>query len=134
MKNLLLLLALLFPLASQANRESGGRLGASAVYVYFSSFGTGIDSATASLAMELVQNEEMNGHVLAKTIDRRGREGEFLLCVQLANPTYRFQFIKDLAPSIRRDNQALPRQRTAVFVGLTCGNLEAATRQDINKY
>jgi hypothetical protein len=127
------LMNLMFCSVSFANRESGGRHGASAVYVDFRSFGTGIDNQTANTFNVLYNAAKMRGEIVDETVVRVGREGETRHCIQLSNATQRYYFIQSLAGSILNDMQLTGSQRTAVFVGMDCHSFESATEQDITK-
>lgn len=117
-----------------ANRESGGRNQASAVYVDFKSFGAGIDSVTLNIFESLVANATAQGQVVDLTAEPMGREGETLRCVDLQDAQQRYYFIQSLAPSILADTQQVGSQRSAVYVGTDCHSFESATEQDLNQY
>lgn len=134
MKNALVAVILLIGSISFANRESGGRLGASAVYVDFRSFGTGIDQFSKQTFDNLVAAAKYKGVVLDETYQQNGREGEILACVKLTDAYERYSFIRSLAPHIIADRDMQGVQRTSVFVGFDCHSFESATDQDLTKY
>jgi hypothetical protein len=132
-KVLLTLVVLSTSVAGASIRESGGRGGATAVYVDFRSFGTGIDRTSLRVTEQMINTAIMNGEVIEKTIEQKGREGEMLICVRLTTDNARWRFIKALAPQILADRQVNPR-RTAVLVWTSCGHVDVATEQDLQKY
>jgi len=132
LKFLAALVLLSASIAGASIRESGGRGGATAVYVDFRSFGTGIDRASLQVTEQLINTAIMNGEVVEKTIEQKGREGEMLICVRLTTDNARWRFIKALAPQILADRQVNPK-RTAVHVWTSCGQLNIATEQDLSK-
>ena len=134
MKTLFIMATLALGSLSFANRESGGRLQATAVYVEFKSFGSGIDSRALAEYRKLTGTARMNGQVLDETSERRGLEGEVLNCVQLASGEDRVFFIQNLAPVILRDRRMTGYARTSVYVGMDCYNFQGATEQDLNSY
>ena len=131
------LLGLMFPQFSQAdNRESGGRGGPVAVYISFSSFGSGIDAATLIVVQNLVKDAAANGLVLDQTFEQRGREGETMICAKIANPFATYQFIKSVAQSIKSDTAVSPNgnSRTLIYSSPECHDLRHATKQDLSGY
>jgi hypothetical protein len=135
MKKLILVVMAISSIAS-ANRESGGRQGASAVWVAFSSFGTGPDSATEALLNQEIDLAKQNNRVVDYKYKQRGREGESVYCVDLRTSGDRVMLIKAIAPKIIADTKHndLKIQRTRVYVGFDCKNIKAATEQDIKAY
>ncbi|MDO9181907.1 MAG: hypothetical protein Q7U04_05845 [Bacteriovorax sp.] len=132
---LLIVLSIFFSAASFAgNRESGGRVGASAVYIDFKSFGTGIDSATKETFEILLRAAKARGEVVDETVELKGREGETINCVQLSNASQRYNFIQPIAYSILMDTQNSGIKRTSVYVGMDCHSFDSATEQDLSKY
>jgi hypothetical protein len=134
MKTIIFVAAVFINSVSWANRESGGRLGAPAVYVQFTSFGTGVDSQAQELYKNLVAEAKAQSLVVDETFVRLGREGESLNCVQLLSGFDRYNFIKKLAPVILSDTHSSPVERTLVFVGPDCHDVSEATRQDLRGY
>ncbi|OFZ51342.1 MAG: hypothetical protein A2381_06245 [Bdellovibrionales bacterium RIFOXYB1_FULL_37_110] len=143
LKNLFytLILALLFLQVSflanaqiMGGESSGGRTDAQAVYVSFTSFGNGIDHSSLKLTEQLINDATINGNIITQTFEQRGHEGEVIYCVQLINAYKRYEFIKRLAPSILNDKNQLNQQRTFVYVGTNCDNIQNATEQDIAAY
>ena len=134
MKTVLLSVVIFLSSISFAIRESGGRNGASAVYVQFASYGTGVDLETQKHYESLVKVAKSQGIVLDETLIGRGREGETLNCVLLASAFDRYNFIKELAPSILEDNMSNQFERTYVYVGADCNDVRKATRQDLRGY
>ena len=135
MKSLILAIALLSSINVVArNRESGGRRGPSAVYVYFFSYGTGIDAKSIEKYDKLVAKAKAQGLVIDEKEERRGREGETLTCVQFNSPFAPHSFVKALAPSILADTKASGIKRTSVYVGADCDDVNAASEQDLAKY
>lgn len=130
----IIMASMLISSVSFANRESGGRLGASAVYVDFRSYGTGIDPVTNANYEKLVLEAKNQGLVIDETKEMRGREGETLSCVQLSSAFDRYNFIRRLAPSILFDTQTHGLQRTSVYVGVDCNSFDQATEQDLSQY
>ena len=115
-------------------REGGGRRGATAVFVVFSSFGTGIDSVTAGKTQKSIAKFDREGTVVRKSKSHWGREGETTYCVEFNSPFLPHQFIKGIAPSILKDRATTGMERTDVFSGISCDNIEAASRQNISAY
>lgn len=136
MKKLFLLLVLAISATTYAfNREGGGRPGASAVYIEFRSFGSGVDEYTKSHVMQLIGEAGMRNEVVDQTSESKGREGESIECVQLSDATKRHYFIKAIAGEILTDaKQFNDNQRTIVYVGTSCRKLEEATEQDLKSY
>ena len=130
----IILSILLISSMSFANRESGGRLGASAIYVYFYSHGTGIDTKSQALYQNLISKAKAHGLVVDEMSERRGREGETLNCVELKSPFERYNFIKKLAPSILADTASHGMKRTSVYVGTDCRDVRKATEQNLSTY
>jgi hypothetical protein len=130
----LILLSLLVSSVSFANRESGGRGGATAVYVDFRSTGAGIASSAMNTYKILVNAAQSRGEVIDVTTQMNGREGGRLECVQLMTGPQRYQFIQSLAFSIRFDTESTGMKRTAVYVGMDCHSFNAATEQDLRAY
>lgn len=126
-------IALVSPLA-QANRESGGRIAASAVYLNFASYGTGIDSQSYEIAEQFIADVRAKGAIVAEVRKPWGREGEVLRCVQLMDSASRAALIAEVAPSILADRQKTGQVRTSVRVGLSCDNYDAATEQNLEAY
>ncbi len=89
---------------------------------------------TANEVVRLIGEAGMRGEVLEQTHEVTGREGETLECVSLTDAFKRYNFIKAIAPLILADQKQVGWQRTAVYVGLHCGDLSSATEQDISKY
>lgn len=134
MKQVIFICLLIASSISMANRESGGREGASAVYVDFRSIGSGIDTQSLNVFKALYQGAKSRGEVLDTTSERLGREGEVRFCVKLSNANQRYQFIKSLASSIVADTQKHMAKRTAVLVGMECRSIDSATEQDLLRY
>ncbi len=140
MKKTFVLLLLTASLSAFANRESGGRRAASAVFLNFQSPGNGIDSKTFYLSKELISEASANGLVKEYTLRRWGREGEKTVCVhfqggELNGRGASGRFIKALAPSIIEDFQDQNIRRTIVLIGASCKRIEDATVvQDISAY
>lgn len=134
MKSLLLSICILMGAKAFAIRESGGRMGSSAVYLDFRSYGTGIDSQTKTYVLGLIGEAGMKGQVVNQTSSIYGKEGESIECVQLNDATTRYYFVKAVAPYILNDTQIYGHQRTAVFVGADCSDIESATEQDLGSY
>ncbi|MFZ3231238.1 MAG: hypothetical protein WA160_13605 [Pseudobdellovibrio sp.] len=130
---LVIITGLLLSSVCFANRESGGREGASAIYVDFKSIGSGIDTVSAETFAKLSSEALENGNVVDSTAEQIGREGESLYCIKLTNANLRYEFIKALAVPIIADRQATGVQRTAVYVGMECHSFETATEQDITR-
>ena len=119
--------------ACLANRESGGRNGASAVFVYFSSIGSGIDYKTQALYTGLIQKAKTQGLVINETLVPRGREGEGLYCVELTSAYARYDLIKALAPAILLDRRVMITKRTIVYAGSKCTDRDPS-EQDLGAY
>ncbi len=134
MKRVIFISLLIGSSICMANRESGGREGASAIYVDFRSLGAGIDQQTLNSYMVLLRAATSRGEVLDSTSEKSGREGELRFCVKLANSTQRYYFIQSLAPSILADIQLVMNKRTAVYLGMECRSFNSATEQDLRKY
>lgn len=117
-----------------ANRESGGRLAATAVFVEFTSFGTGIDDYTRQFTDSLINSAEQRGLLTDLEVQQRGREGEVYYCAHFKSASQRFAFIANLAKPIIHDSQVSEQQRTFVFVGNSCDERDSATEQDLGKY
>jgi len=130
----LITIGLLLSSVCFANRESGGRSSASAVFVDFYSIGQGIDHNTLAVYESLHSQAVANNQVLASTSEARGREGEMLRCVQLTDATLRYEFIRSLAPAILADTRASNAQRTAVYVAVDCNSFDSATEQNLEMY
>jgi len=117
-----------------ANRESGGRVAASTVYVKFNSIGTGIDSKTQVVLQKYIARAKKAKKISDYTYEQRGREGEAIYCVSLVTALDRVLMIKSLAPYIISDTKRIGERRTTVFVGTECRNIDSATEQDIGAY
>lgn len=134
MKKIFVLTLVILNSVAFANRESGGRIGASAVYIDFRSFGTGIDYKAKNKVMGLIAEAGMRGEVIDQESVPRGREGESTECVQLKDANQRYIFIKAIAGGILEDSRQLQKARTVVYVGEKCGDLSSATEQDLSRY
>ncbi|MCB0412057.1 MAG: hypothetical protein KDD22_05990 [Bdellovibrionales bacterium] len=140
MKALLVACLLLTSLqAFGSNRESGGLRMAASVYFVFSSFGSGIDRQTQNLLEELIDMDQEKGWIADVTEEHWGREGEVTYCLQyetnnLEAVTGSRDIIRGVALPIIDDGKVFRQERTAVFLGLNCGDLENATRQDLTTY
>lgn len=134
MKNAFLLTMVMLSSTAMANRESGGRVGATAVYVIFSSPGTGIDYKTHDVLTAFVTKAQAENKVYDYTVENWGREGEVSYCVNFGSNFDRVVFIESLAPTIINDTKMTKFQRTRVLTGFACHEQEKATEQDITKY
>ncbi len=119
---------------AHANRESGAMGGGSAVYVRFTSLGSGIDTATLGNVEALIDRATVAHEVKAQTYELQGREGERLICVDFIPMTMPYQFIKEIAPGILADQARVGFVRTEVAIGDNCGDPASATPQDLTKY
>jgi hypothetical protein len=115
-------------------REGGGRPSANAVYVVFSSFGTGINNYTKSLAKEYIDNGIENNTIKKATFERWGREGEITFCADFRKSEDRVRFVNAIYSSIIDDHNGLPIKRTDVLVGIDCEDISKATSQQIGTY
>ncbi len=115
------------------NREGGGRVAASAVYVEFNSPGDGIDYEAYELYVDLVKSADEAGVLQEQTMRTWGREGERTGCVNFTDVGLSRKFISKLAPLIvvNGPNQI---QKTQVYVGVDCSDISKATLQDIKAY
>jgi hypothetical protein len=134
MKTAVILLAIFTSSTALANRESGGRVAARAVYVNFMSVGAGIDRANLNEVEALIEQAKSSGAVVKNTKEQMGREGETNLCVEFNGNTDVYHFIKTIASSILSDARTSGSQRTQVLSGKTCGDVSSATLQDLTKY
>lgn len=139
MKNLFVFMLITLSLTAFANRESGGRRAAAAVFINFTSFGSGIDGKTFALTDKLIKIADKNGLVKKQTRLEWGREGEITICVHFqggafGGASHKSNFIKEIAPSIIEDHKVQKKKRTAVLVGLSCDNIKAATSQDLSAF
>lgn len=116
-----------------ANRESGGRESARAVFVEFNSFGAGIDQSTKQFTDSLVEMAVANDEVVDLEVQQRGREGETYYCVHFKESVQRYAFIANLAKPIVHDTQNHGK-RTSVFLGMSCEDRDSATEQDLRAY
>ncbi|MFZ3229525.1 MAG: hypothetical protein WA160_04920 [Pseudobdellovibrio sp.] len=129
MKKTIFMMILAVSTISNAQRESGGRYQATAVYVDFRNYGTGINQ----IAMSKFDQLMYIGQVLDSTYEQRaGRGGEVLRCVQFSNASERYYFIQSISPVIIQDEQRNGMHRTAVYVGMDCHSFSSATEQNIN--
>jgi hypothetical protein len=117
-----------------ANREGGGRVSASAVYVDFKSFGSGIDSDSLAVTDSLTELGVNDGTILEAKMDQKGREGERQICLLMSDAGARLKLISSLAPYILKDRKIEGVTRTDVYVGTDCNDISRATLQDITKY
>ncbi len=134
MKNLVLVLIMVAGPLALANRESGGRLAARAVYVQFTSIGTGIDYFTQKKLQQYIAKAKHSKKIADYTYEQKGREGEAFYCVELKDVLDRVVMIKAVAPSIVKDTKGMGVQRTHVLLGMACGNADMAVEQDLSSY
>lgn len=135
MKSLLLASALLLSsLSIAANRESGGRNESATVFVEFRNENQGYDLQTFEIFKMSFEGAKARNEVLNFTKTAVGRAGDVRFCVQLQDATQRYNFLSQLAPSIRQDAHMLGFQRTILYAGASCEDFESASEQDINQY
>ena len=131
MKSVFLFVGLLASSMSWAQRESGGRPQASAVYVDFRSNGSGINSQALYKFDELLYQAPYQSQIVESIDQPQGREGEIVRCVHFQDAYQRQSFIQALAPSILLDEQVTRQRRTVVLVGMDCYSPQEATPQDL---
>ncbi|HXH31201.1 MAG TPA: hypothetical protein VNJ01_10350 [Bacteriovoracaceae bacterium] len=137
MKSLYLALVLTATLTSafgQSVREGGGRRGSTSVFIVFSSIGAGIDHKTSVKTEKLIDLADKDGKVVKRSETAWGREGEVTYCVEFNDIFMPHAFIKLLAPAIMADRKKVGYERTAVYSGASCDNIDHATRQNIAAY
>ncbi len=134
MKNLVLALLMVTGPIALANRESGGRLAARAVYVQFTSIGTGIDYFTQKKLQQYIAKAKHSKKIADYTYEQKGREGEATYCVRPKDVVDRVSIIKAIAPSIVKDTKGMGVQRTHVLLGMSCGDINMAVEQDLSSY
>ncbi len=145
MKMLLVALVVFGSVSAFANRETGGGMRiTSSVYVMYTSFGAGTDYETAKYMNSLIDSVLEKGLVKKMSTEFWGWEGETTRCVTFrASPFESEQtigaaqlsrdFIAALAPRILADAQSNG-QRTRVFLGRDCNDINMATEQDLGAY
>lgn len=139
MKSFLVFTLIVTSLSAFANRESGGRASASAVFLNFTSPGNGIDVQSLNLADNLITQASQDGLVKEIVRKRWGREGEVTLCVHFQGGAHNGaapsrDFIRGVANSIFMDTLDQGLQRTKVLLGVSCKNIEEATEQSVEAY
>lgn len=123
---LLIIMGLLFSTANFA----GERFAATAVYVDFTSFGSGINQTALENVAQALNSARSRGEIFQETQVLLGHEGEIRHCAHFYNSTQRYEYIQAISNSINSDSI----QRTKVYVGADCNSFENATEQDLTNY
>jgi hypothetical protein len=132
MKSLLLSAILLASVLTQSLAQASGSFYATSVFVRLLDLGSGIDQATSDRVGALVRQGKANGAVVKAS--RKAALGQVVYCVQLREQGSRYAFIRDLAPSILKDQAQAGRARTQVLVGFSCNDISRASLQDLSLF